>query len=206
MFCFLGFAYGQQYPLSSKTYIQHGELLTYKISYGFLTIGEAKIATSENVHLVGEVPCYRVDISGRTTGAVGWVAKVDDRWGAFLRKSDLLPLKGYRIVRENNYKRDETTYFNHQEKQIRYLRYDHQAQKYQQAQIFTFTETVRDLIGAYHYLRQLDYDRMSPGDTIQVAGFFEDEFYDFKVLYQGKEKIKTAFGRVKALKLVPVMP
>lgn len=204
--CFVSPAYGQQYPRSDKTYIQHGELLTYKISYGFLTIGEATITTSEHVYRLGEEACYKVDISGRTTGAVGWVARVDDKWGAYLRKTDLLPLKGYRIVRENNYKRDETTFFDHQEKQIRYLRYDHKAQKYQEAQLFTFTETVRDLIGAYHYLRQLDYDQMSKGDTIRVAGFFEDEFYHFKVLYQGREKIKTEFGSVKALKLVPVMP
>ncbi len=198
--------FGQDYPLSSRNYIQHGELLTYKITYGFLTIGEAKIETSSDVHLVDGVPCYRVDISGRTTGAVGWVAKVDDRWGAFLNKADLLPTKGYRIVRENNYKRDETTYFDHRQKRIRYYRYDHQAHKYQDEQVFTFTEKVRDLIGAYHYLRQLDFDRMSTGDTIKVTGFFENEFYNFQVLYSGKEKIKTEFGKIKAIRLVPVMP
>lgn len=204
--CFLGLAHAQQYPLSSKNYIQHGELLTYKISYGFLTIGEATIATSNEVHLVDKESCYRVDISGRTTGAIGWVAKVDDKWGAFLRKSDLLPVKGYRIVRENNYKRDETTFFDHQKKEIRYYKYNHQEKKYHKEQVFTFTETVRDLIGAYQYFRQLDYNAMSYGDTIKVAGFFEDEFYNFKILYQGKEKIKTEFGKVRAIKLVPVMP
>ena len=206
MVCFAVVGIAQERNQAHHDYVQPGEVLTYKISYGFLSIGEAVIATSSTQHTLNNTPCYKVDITGRTTGAVGWVAKVDDKWGSFLNAKSLLPVKNYRVVRENNYKRDEVTYFDHQGNKIRYYRYDHGAGKYKDAEIFEFTETVRDLIGGYQYLRQLDYKAMAVGDTINLFGFFEDDFYNFKILYKGKEKLKTPFGKIVALKLVPVMP
>lgn len=206
MVSFIHLGIAQESTTTSLDYVQPGEVLTYKISYGFLSIGEARIETSSTLHTLNNVPCYKLDISGKTTGAVGWVTKVDDKWGSYLHAKTLLPVKNYRIVRENNYKRDELTYFNHQKKNIRYFRYDYAAGKYKDAEHFEFTETVRDLIGGYHYIRQLDYNAMSMGDTINLFGFFENEFYSFKILYQGKEILKTPFGKVGAIKLVPVMP
>lgn len=186
--------------------IQPGEELTYKISYGFLSIGEAKIVTSPSIYTLNNMPCYKVDITGRTTGAVSWLTKVDDKWGAYLETKSLLPVKTYRIVRENNYKRDEMTFFDFNKKSIRYQRYDYKAGKFQDPVYFEFTKTVRDLIGGYHYLRQINYNKLSPGDTLELYGFFEDDFFNFKIIYQGKEKINTQFGKIAAIKLVPVMP
>jgi hypothetical protein len=206
MVSFVRLGIAQESTKTSLEYVQPGEVLTYKISYGFLSIGEARIETSSTMHALNNIPCYKLDITGKTTGAVGWVAKVDDKWGSYLNAKTLLPVKNYRSVRENNYKRDELTYFDHQKKNIRYFRYDHQAGKYQDAERFAFTETVRDLIGGYHYLRQLDYNAMAMGDTINLFGFFENEFYSFRILYKGKEILKTPFGKVGAIKLVPIMP
>ncbi len=206
MVWFAGYGVAQDRTQASYPYIQPGEVLTYQISYGFLSIGEAVIATSSTLHTLKNIPSYKVDISGRTTGAVGWVAKVDDKWGAYLRADNLLPIRNYRIVRENNYKRDEKTFFDYTAKSIQYYRYDHKAEKFNDPEIHEFTKPVRDLIGGYHYLKQLDYNAMQVGDTIKLFGFFENEFYTFDILYKGKEKLKTAFGKVAAIKLVPVMP
>ena len=186
--------------------VQPGEVLTYKITYGFLTVGEAKIATNESIHVVDNKNTYKIDITGKTTGALGWVAKVDDKWGAYLNTKDLLPVKSYRIVRENNYKRDELAYFNHSKKYVLYQKYNHKTNKFEAPEQFSFTNTVRDLIGGYYFLRQIDYNKLTPGDTIHINGFFENDFYNFDILYKGKESIKTEFGKIAAIKLVPVMP
>lgn len=206
VFFLCGMAYAQDVALLENKPVSLGERLVYKITYGFLNIGEARIETSPAVHALNDLPCYKIDISGKTTGAVSWLTKVDDRWGAMLDTKSLLPLKTYRIVRENNYKRDEVSYFDHGKKNIRYYRYDYGAEKFNDPKHFTFTETVRDLIGGYYYLRQVDYSKLVLGDTIKLYGFFEDEFYKFDILYKGKEKINTQFGEVAAIKLVPVMP
>jgi hypothetical protein len=39
-----------------------------------------------------------------------------------------------------------------------------------------------------------------------VKGFFEDEFYNFKIVYSGKETIRVKAGKVRTLVFKPVMP
>lgn len=206
--CLIALQWGgaQELPQLTDQMVNPGELLTYKVTYGFFTVGEAKIETSPKVYQIGEAPCYKVDIVGRTTGALGLVARVDDKWGAYLHTKTLLPVKSYRIVRENNYKRDEMAFFDHRSQQVRYHRYDYKAERFQDPKYLSFEHTVRDLIGGYYYLRHVDYSQLQAGDTIKILGFFEDEFYNFDILYKGKELLKTQFGKVPSIKLVPVMP
>lgn len=205
-FVYLQDGLAQELPQLPDKKIQPGELLTYKVTYGIFTVGEAKIETNSTIHFLNNTPCYKIDITGKTTGALGLVAKVDDKWGAYLNTRNLLPVKSYRIVRENNYKRDEMSFFDHTNKQVRYHRYNYNTKSFNEAEHLSFQQTVRDLIGGYHYLRQIDYTHLQAGDTIHMFGFFENEFYNFDILYKGKEVIKTQFGKVPALKLVPVMP
>jgi hypothetical protein len=56
------------------------------------------------------------------------------------------------------------------------------------------------------YLRTVDFDAMTVGDTLTMSGFFEDEFYDLDIIYKGKGKVKTKAGKFNAIKLVPVVP
>ena len=39
-----------------------------------------------------------------------------------------------------------------------------------------------------------------------LDAFFEDTFYNFQIVYKGEEELKTEFGRLNALKLIPLMP
>lgn len=39
-----------------------------------------------------------------------------------------------------------------------------------------------------------------------VKAIFEDELYDFGIKLGGRETIKTKFGKIKAIRLEPVMP
>jgi hypothetical protein len=52
----------------------------------------------------------------------------------------------------------------------------------------------------------MDFSKLKVNDTILVTGFFEDEFYKFKIVYRGKDTVKLKVGKVRALKFVPVMP
>jgi Protein of unknown function (DUF3108) len=61
-------------------------------------------------------------------------------------------------------------------------------------------------VAGFLWLRTLDLSKTKIGDTITVKGFFEDEFYKFKILYNGKRVVKTKVGKINALEFVPVMP
>jgi hypothetical protein len=65
---------------------------------------------------------------------------------------------------------------------------------------------VRDMVAGFLYLRNMDLSRIRIGDTISVKGFFEDEFYNFRIVYRGKETIKVKAGKIRTIVFRPVMP
>ena len=38
------------------------------------------------------------------------------------------------------------------------------------------------------------------------TGIFEDKTYNFRIVYLGKEKVKTKFGKTSSFVITPVMP
>ena len=59
-------------------------------------------------------------------------------------------------------------------------------------------------MSCFYFLRNhFDIDKMTTGDTAKVDMFFDESNYEFKFKYLGKEKIKTKFGNVMALKFRP---
>ena len=62
------------------------------------------------------------------------------------------------------------------------------------------------MIAGFLYLRVMDFSKLKVNDTVNINGFFEDEFYKLKIVYRGKDKVKLKFGKVAALKFTPVMP
>ena len=63
-----------------------------------------------------------------------------------------------------------------------------------------------DLISGFAFLRIIDFSQVNNGDTLKFYGFLENKFYTLAVLYHGTEVIKTKLGKIKAHKLVPIMP
>lgn len=186
--------------------VNKGESIEYKVSFGFFTVGKAQIQTSPKVFKINDRPCYKIDIKGQTSGAVDWVAKVDDEWGTYMDTLSFLPQRSYRNIKENNYRKNEVTSFDHRNLVAELMVLDKKTGKFRDPKTISIRQPARDLVSGYSYLRTIDYNRRAVGDTIALYGLFEDEAYDFKVLYTGKEVLKTKLGKVRAIRLVPVMP
>lgn len=65
---------------------------------------------------------------------------------------------------------------------------------------------IRDLVSGMMLLRSVPFDTVAIGDTLRTDAFFEETLYDFKVVYDGTEEIKTKLGWINAHRLLPVMP
>lgn len=183
-----------------------GEQLDYHVSFGIFSVGEANMNIKDKTFKVNGRKCFKVDIHGKTTGMVSWVAKVDDVWGAYVDSAALVPHIAYRKIRENNYRKDELVKFDHTTDMIEYKVVDKKTGKFKDAEYFKAPDNVRDMVGGYMYLRTLDFGQYQKGDTISVDAFFEDTFYKFKIMYFGKDIVKTKIGKINCHKLVPVMP
>lgn len=184
-----------------------GERLYYKMNYSIFTIGKAEIQINPYQYTIASEPCYKIEIFGRTAGAGAIVSTVNDTWGAYLKKDDLLPLITWRDLEEGRYKRKEYVDYDHKNKKIKVKAVNNSTGRYEGPKIYDYdAPAMMDLISGYAFLRTVDFNRFHLGDTIRINGFLEDKFYNFKILYEGTEEIKTKLGLIKAYKLVPVMP
>jgi len=192
-------------PVANESF-QRGEVLEFKMFYSFFTVGRGYAKIHPNYFKMNERDCFKVDVYGRTVGMVDWVADVDDHWGSYVDTVSLMPYQFYRRIREGNYKRDEWTNFEHEKNRIEVKVLDNKTGKLKDPKYFDTQGPVRDMIAGFLYLRTLDLSNTKVKDTLSITGFFEDTFYNLRVLYMGKDVVKTKAGKFRAIKLIPIMP
>src|SRR5690606_29263056 len=106
-----------------------GEVLEFKMTYGFFTVGKGSAKVHPNYFRYANRQCYKVDVYAKTVGLIDWVADVDDYWGAYIDTMALVPHQFYRKIREGSYKKDEWTYFDHVNRQIQVKTLDNKTGK-----------------------------------------------------------------------------
>lgn len=195
------------YPTRKNESFKRGEVLKFKMSYGWMGIGEGEVKVHDNFYKANERPSYRVQINGWTTGFLNFFIDIKDEFGADIDTASLLPHTFYRIVREGSYAKDEWTFFDHEDREIE-VRTWGKDKKMRDPKFYEMAEdtSVWDMVSSFLYFRTFDFSKATPGDTISLHVFFEDEFYNLNVVYKGKDKVKVKAGTFNAIKLKPVMP
>lgn len=176
-----------------------GEHLEYRVHYGFINAAEATVDVSNRLHQVNNRPCYRVDVNGRTTGAFDLVTRVRDTWQSYIDTSTILPQAFNMSQREGKYRKNQKVQFDHAAAKVI-------SKDDEETQELKAPSNLHDVISGYFYLRTLDFGRMREGDLVSVKAFYDNEFYDMRVKYLGREVVKTKFGSVNAFKISPMMP
>jgi len=192
-------------PVHNESF-SRGETLHFKMTFGLFTVGRGMTNVDPDRYRINDRECYKVDVFGKTVGFVNWVKDVDDQWGAYIDTAALIPHMFYRKIREGGYKKDEQTYFDHQQKKIRVKVADKKTGEFKSPKVYDAPAQVRDMIGGFLYLRTMDLSGLKVNDTIAISGFFEDEFYRLPIVYKGKKTIKTKLGKIRTLVFKPMMP
>jgi hypothetical protein len=205
-----GFAATRQsklpYMVSRPTSFGKGEELEYKVNFGFLSVGKAITRIDDRVHSINSKPCYKIDAFGSTSEWMSWVAKVDDNWGAYLDTTTLSTQIAYRKLKENNYRLDELSSFDHDTHKVTVKVKNKETGMYEEKNKYDIPNNAKDLVGGFMLLRQIDFTRLQKGDTVTISGFFEDTSYYLKVMYKGKETIHTKVGKIPCNVMIPIMP
>jgi hypothetical protein len=184
-----------------------GEKLYFRMNYSIFTVGRAEILVNPIKYYIEDKTYYKIDIYGRTAGAGAIVSTVNDNWGALLDTDNLLPLKAWRNIEEGRFRKKEYVNYDHQEGIVNVRVVNNETGRLKEPEIYEFEDPYTlDLISGYMYLRTINFVGLNLNDTLVMKGFFEDQFYDFKILYKGIETIDTKLGEIDAFKLVPVMP
>jgi hypothetical protein len=195
----VGLVFGLQIAFAQeKSAFQEGEWFRFEMSYsGFLKAGNATLEVKES-NINGK-PVYHVVGKGWTTGAIKWFFKVRDRYESYIDKETGMPYKFIRKIDEGGHTKDIEIAFDHEKQQALVENKKHKTKK-----TIATEKDVQDMVSAFYYLRNnYDTESIRTGDIVTLNMFFDEENYNFKLKFLGRETIDTEFGKVKTLKFRP---
>lgn len=177
-----------------------GEELNYKISWAFVTAGEATIKADKLLYN-GTEYAYQIETLAKSYPVIDKMFKVRDINMSWI-KSDLSKSLGYwQSVREGSYKRDEWLNFDYKNNIYNMYKQNKKGNLYKYTTPFTGTE-VFDVLSALYYVR-------NPKITLQDTIYFDivnvNKQYPLKVIVHGKETIKTKAGTFNCIVVEPMI-
>jgi len=164
-----------------------GEKLEYKVHYGIIDAGKAYLEIKKS-----NTEQYRFKAFGKSTGLFNLFFKVRDRYESIVDKESLQPIHFYRDVREGNYKKKETVFFNYDLSQAETSR-----------DTIALPEVTQDILSSFYYFRSQQFDSLKIGDKIPLQIYLDDEFMETEIFFLGRDTIKTKFGHIPCKKWAP---
>lgn len=184
---------------------ERGEVLKYRVHYGFINAGEAIINIDDKFHRVNNRDCYRVNVFGQTTGVFDWTLRVRDTWRTYMDRNSLMTQKFFRHIEEGNYYTEETSVFLRDKNKVKVLETKREGQV-KKDKTYNINNLTHDIVSGFYYMRTINFNDMKPGDFIPMNAFYEDSTYNAEIKYLGKEVIRTKFGKKSSHVFTPVLP
>ncbi|MGA8853896.1 MAG: DUF3108 domain-containing protein [Christiangramia sp.] len=174
-----------------------GEWFKFRIHYGLFNASYATLEVDEAN--LNNTPVYHIKGRGQSTGLLSLFFKVDDDYQTYIDKRTGKPYKFIRKINEGGYTKDLEIDFDQQANKAHVHN-----KKNSERKTFSVPNNVHDMLSSFYYIRnQIDSDELERGDEMRVNMFIDDENIDFKLVFLGREVIKTKFGKVATLKFRP---
>jgi len=187
------FSSAQQLPLKKEVPFQEGEVLSYRLRYGFITAAEATIKVFNSDLKFDNRPTYKLTVDAQTSGTFDVFYKIRDHYDSYIDKTDLLPYFYQENIREASYRRQDKARFTQDAKKVVSNR----------GTFTTPTTQTFDLVSAYYFARSLDIAKLKIGDKFKLNYFLGDEISALEIEYVGKETVKNKLGNIRCLKFSP---
>jgi hypothetical protein len=169
------------------------KMIVYYSTLGaYIGAGEATFTT--NLERFNGKPTYHAVGVGNTYPFFDNFFKVRDRYESYIDTATLLPQKFIRNVDEGGYKIYNNVSFNQTANTA-----------VSTNGVFKITDCMQDVVSAIYYARNLNFNGLKPGDKIPFDMFLDDEVHHLYLKYMGREKIKTKYGKFRAIKFKPLL-
>ncbi len=170
------------------------EKLSYRVHYGFINAAVINLEVGATAISVNSRNTYYIKAEGKTISTFDWMFKVRDKFETYIDQDALAPQKFQKAVIEDSYKDTDVAVFKHEEKHLWSTKAKGKV---------TMPEYTQDIISALYYARNLDFASAKVGQEYPINIYLDNEIYNLKFKYDGKETIKTDIGKVKCIRLVP---
>lgn len=198
LFCSLS-VFSQSYRTIRNTAFDRGEKLTFRVAFnssltGSITGGKATLEVKDENKIINNRSTYHVVGEGKTTGLIELFYKIHDRFESYFDQQAFIALQFTRRTRENSYKKDDLVIFRQN---------DHLAVSL--SKIVKVPSNIQDIISAFYYARTLDISDLEPGGIIHVPFFLDDSVYNSRVIFKGRETVKTKLGKFRCIAFRPMV-
>jgi hypothetical protein len=173
---------------------QVGEKLTFDISYGFVTAGEA-VMEVPSMRLINDRRAYEVNVKAKSLPSFDWMFKVRDRYTTYIDEQGIFPWRFDQIVREGKYSRDFAAFFDPIAKTA----------KTTDGNTHKTPQYVHDIVSAFYYVRTLDLSKLKKGDVIKLENFYKDRSHPLNIKILGRQKVETEAGTFNTIVLEPLV-
>lgn len=187
------FSFAQEIALKKEAAFKEGEVLKYKLKYGFITAAEATIKVESSDMKFDGKPTYKLVVDARTSGTFDVFYKIRDHYDSYIDQKELTPYFYQEDVREAKYRRKDKARFYQETKKV----------VSNTGTYTTPTSQTFDLVSAYYFARSLDITKLKINDTFKLNYFLGDEISALEIQYVGKETIKSKLGNISCLKFSP---
>jgi hypothetical protein len=195
-FSWLTLSAGDDFCGIRNTAFSAGENVTYNVFYSvagiYVNAGTASFSLS--LDKINNKTCYHITGDGKSNSSYDWIFKVRDRYESYFDTANLQPLKFIRSVDEGGYKKNENVTFNQKTNTA-----------VTTAGVFKVPNCVQDVLSSIYYARNIDFSKYGVNDKIPFDMFLDNEVYHLYLRYLGKEKVKTKYGKFRAIKFKPLL-
>ena len=192
-------------PSLSKTLPFHdGEVLSFRIRYGFITAGSAKMKVFvEQYDSTRKV--YHLQTTAKSSGVFSWVYKVRDEVNSFVDYEGFYPIRFEKKLREGSYRADLfTDYFPDDSlAKVETIRYDSdmKIKKHKEYEV-TVPPFSQDVLSSFYYIRRFD---LKVGESLFLTNHEKKKVYDMKVIIHRKEIVEVEAGKFRCIVIEPVI-
>jgi hypothetical protein len=180
----------------TNTAFKSGEIITMKVYYTTLGmyVGAGEAVFSTNLERFNGKTVYHCVGTGSSYSFFDNFYRVRDRYETYIDTSTMLPVKFIRNVDEGGTKFYDNVTFNHSA-----------GTAVSTKGVYKIGSCIQDVISATYYARNINFSKYSPGDKIPFDMFLDNETYHLYLRYEGKENIKTKYGKFRAIKFKPLL-
>ncbi len=177
-----------------------GESLEYRVHYGAVTAGIARLEVQKKPVTVNGRECYHMVGKGISSKSFSLFYRVNDRYETFVDKEHLVPHKFKRRIEEGSFKAYTEVKFDHQKKKAYERRTGHP-----DIATYDVPQYIQDAMSAFYFARTQDYTNAKVGDITHFENFIDQAVHDLDVKFLGREVLEVEGKKYNTVKLQPLL-
>jgi hypothetical protein len=174
---------------------KEGEVLRYRVHYGFVDAGEAILKVNACDKKVQGRKLFHVEGIGKSLGAFDWFFKVRDRYESYMDDQGVFPWLFVRRVNEGGYKINQDYTFLQNKQKV----------DLGDGKSMDTPDHIQDMLSSFYYARTLNFENAKVGDVFTINTVCDAELFPLKIKYMGKETISLRAGKYRCMRFVPVV-